>query len=211
MSESSNHSSSDSSTTSNGLSGAVPEHPSEAARNDVSEGSSVTSYEEDEDYFRIYDNTFDKIVGNINTIDLIISEEDLLSMRKNTTQLQDWKDVKLTSANVTIHVGETRDETWQQAVLEVITLRETFFKTEFDNQKLTLKQIAGLLFNKESALTELFLKKLDITYGQLCLFLASFFALVAYLVSATYNTHRFIAIPLHLLGSWLVPQIQTTW
>jgi hypothetical protein len=88
MSESSNHSSSGSSTTSNGLSGAVPEHPSEA-RNDVSEGSSITSYEEDEDDFRIYDNTFDKIVDNIDTVDLIISEEDLLSMRMNPPQLQD--------------------------------------------------------------------------------------------------------------------------
>jgi hypothetical protein len=56
MSESSNHSNSDSSSTSNGLSGAVPEqHPSEAM-DDVLERSSVTSYEEDNDGFRIYDN-----------------------------------------------------------------------------------------------------------------------------------------------------------
>jgi hypothetical protein len=95
------------------------EHPSEA-RNDVSEGSSVNSYEEDKDDFRIYDNIFDEIVDNMDTVDLIISKEDLLSMRKNPPQLQDC---------ATIHVGETRDETWQQAVLEVITLRETLFKT----------------------------------------------------------------------------------
>jgi hypothetical protein len=70
-------------------------------------------------------------------------------MRKNPPQLQDWKDVKLTSDNVVIQVGKTREETWKQAVLEVIALQETlFFKREFDTQKLTLKQIAGLFFNK---------------------------------------------------------------
>ena len=36
------------------------ELPSEGI-DDVSEASSVTSYEEDEDDFRIYDNTFDKM------------------------------------------------------------------------------------------------------------------------------------------------------
>jgi hypothetical protein len=65
--------------------------------------------------------------------------------------LQDWKYDKLTSADVTIQVGETREETWQQAVLGVIASQEILFKREFDTQKPTLKQIVSF-FSTESEL-----------------------------------------------------------
>jgi cobalamin biosynthesis protein CobT len=61
------------------------ELPSEGI-DDVSEASSVTSYKEDEDDFRIYDNTFDEIVNSIDTIDSIISEEEFLSLRQTPLQ-----------------------------------------------------------------------------------------------------------------------------
>ena len=70
------------------------ELPSEGI-DDVSEASSVTSYEEDEDDFRIYDNTFDEIVNSIDTIDSIISEEEFLSLRQPPPpQPHEWKNVK---------------------------------------------------------------------------------------------------------------------